>query len=127
MNWFSENPKDFSALVGKTITEIAGLEVGSDEVVFICESGERYRMTHYQDCCEVVRIEEIVGNVDQILDRMIVSAEESSSDASDEEVYERGTWTFYRINSTRGSVVIRWLGESIGYYSESVDFEEISS
>lgn len=114
---------NFNELVGKTIDVIHGAEVGSEDIIFECASGERYRMSHYQDCCESVRVAEIVGDVSQLIGYPIVSAEESSQDAED--VYESGTWTFYRITSSRGTVVIRWLGESNGYYSESVDFEKM--
>jgi len=63
----------------------------------------------------------------------ILQAEESTNENEnpegvdvDEEWRDSFTWTFYRIGTINGGVVIRWYGESNGYYSESVDFEKIA-
>lgn len=120
---------DFSELTGKTLKEIKGEE--NDEVIeFITTDNERYVMLHYQNCCESVYVEDICGDLNDLLDSPILLAEEISKDESDfndesklPEAYSASyTWTFYKLATNKGSVTIRWLGTSNGYYSESVDF-----
>ena len=43
-----ENEKDFSELLGKTLTKVDG-GVGDDEIVFTTAEGDQYRLYHYQD------------------------------------------------------------------------------
>lgn len=129
MVWWDNNESaEFSDLVGKQLVAIDGLEAGSDNVFFECSDGSKYQMYHVQDCCESVNIVDVVGNPDHLLTGEILQAEISDSEEEPEgHYYESYTWTFYRIATNRGSVVIRWLGESNGYYSESVDFEKVAS
>jgi hypothetical protein len=49
-------------------------------------------------------------------------AEAVSQEAND--VSESGTWTFYKLSTLWANVTIRWLGQSNGYYSEEVYFEQ---
>lgn len=120
---------DFSELVGQTITSVKG-GVGDDEIMLSTNNGTKYRLYHGQDCCESVTVEDICGNIDDIIDSPVLSAEESSSDVNPEgvqipEYQDSFTWTFYKIATQKGGITIRWYGESNGYYSESVDFEEV--
>jgi len=112
-------------LVGQTLTAVAGA-VGGDELRFKAD-GKEWRMFHSQDCCESVRLEDIAGDLADLIGSPIVSAEESTNlneqiDGKPE-CLDSCTWTFYRIATAKGLVVLRWLGESNGYYSESVDFD----
>lgn len=116
-------------LEGLTILEVTGLEDQSELVIIKAQKNERskirtFRMLHHQDCCECVNIADIDGGAEDLIGGQVLKAYESSNDAT-AGVSESGTWTFYTIQTNKGCVWIRWLGESNGYYSESVDFEEV--
>jgi hypothetical protein len=113
---------NFEDLKGLTLTKITGLEKGEDVVNLYSECGRSFRMEHVQSCCESVSVEDICGDIYDILGEEITEAEEVSED--DDEANESGTWTFYKIGTRNGSVTIRWYGSSNGYYSESVSFDE---
>lgn len=115
-------PASISDLIGKTISGVSGLTKGSDEVQFVCSDGSSYIMRHYQDCCEHVSIEDVTGDVDDLTALVVDAREETNTDNPPENA-DSFLWTFYIIQTTKGAVTIRWLGESNGYYSESVSFE----
>lgn len=120
---------NFSELKGKTLKEIRGLKTGNDNVRFITEEGEVYHMFHDQECCEDVRIEDVCGDVDDLIGSEILMAEEASNYCGGEgrlsEYDDSYTWTFYKLATIKGYVTIRWYGTSNGYYSEDVDFEKV--
>lgn len=110
----------FADLKGKTLVEI---KADDESITFITSTGESYDMYHEQDCCESVRVESIVGDLKDLLGNTLLLAEEvSNADNNDYsgEYYDSYTWTFYKLATIKGYVDIRWLGESNGYYSESV-------
>ena len=112
---------EFKDLVGKMLTKIIVSE-DKDEISFIDSEGNMYKMYHVQDCCESVSVEDINGDLNDLLNTPILAAAESSSSS---EYNESSTWTFYNLATSKGYVTIRWYGNSNGYYSESVSFGEI--
>lgn len=116
------NEIHFSDLEGETFNKI---EEKEDEILFHTEAGQTIRMYHEQDCCESVTVEDICGDLQDLLNSPIVWADESEN--ADDSAEESATWTFYRIGTNQGSVTIRWYGESNGYYSESVSIEMIDT
>lgn len=122
MSW-SNSAEMTARLVGKTVARIEGLYVGSESVGFYCSDGSRIAMDHRQECCESVQVEDICGDVADLIGSPIVISEETSNNDRVEGRPEPGesyTWTFYRFATVKGTVTVRWLGESNGYYSESV-------
>jgi len=110
-------------LIGKIIYKI---DNRGDEMIFYCNDETVYKMYHSQDCCESVSIEDIAGDLDDLMGSPILKASEDVSRENPEgvsyEYQDSFTWTFYNIATIKGHVTIRWYGESNGYYSESVDF-----
>lgn len=113
-----------SDLAGETLVSVTGAKVDSskdeDEVVFITESGKAFKLYHDQDCCEHVRIVDVELDADDYAGALVISAEEVVGETIDDD-YGTHTYTFYKVETTRGGIWIRWLGESNGYYSESVN------
>ena len=106
----------FQEILGETI---ASIDIGSDHesLRFELHSGVIFELYHEQECCESVTLEEIIGDLDDLLDYPVIRAECNASENPD--ICE--TWTFYRIQTAKGLVVLRWCGGSNGYYSEQVD------
>ncbi len=125
--------KNISILKGQRLKNIQVIKdiINGDSIVFFTQEGKRYKMYHSQDCCENVSIEDINGELGNLIGAPLTICEESSSSKGDDGSPEIGedvdscTWTFYRFGTYRGFVTIRWYGESNGYYSESVDFIEM--
>jgi hypothetical protein len=117
---------EFSDLQGDIILDIQGCEKGSGEIIIVTYSGYKYRLYHEQDCCESVYVEDVCGDINDIIGQRVEVAEERVGDSKyDNDSYESCTWTFYTLRTIKGSLDIRWVGSSNGYYSEAVDFERI--
>jgi len=96
------------------------------------QSGKEFRMYHDQDCdqCEIVSIEDINGDLDDLIGVPLLQAEEVTSHENPEGITKKDqdsfTWTFYKFATIKGYVTIRWYGASNGWYSESITIEQIN-
>lgn len=126
INYYNRNSitrKNINILHGKTLKYIH-VSNDTESIIFIVSENEMYLMFHQQDCCESVMVEDICGELDWLIDTPILRAEERTNH-SDISSFESTTWTFYELATIKGSVTIRWIGSSNGYYGESVDFIEV--
>lgn len=108
---------EIDALIGQTIRNIGfdewTIQFITDENVFIFE--------HLQNCCESVYIEDITGDLTDLIGSTILKAECRVDNGWNEEVGEEYTYTFYHLATVKGYVDIRFNGFSNGYYSCHVD------
>lgn len=109
-------------LKGKTLTSIT-VSPEKDEICFVDTDGKKYKMYHWQQCCESVVIDDIVGDLQDLIGSpLLISEETSKSEPMENYSFHSFTWTFYKLATVKGSVDIKWYGTSNGYYSERVDF-----
>jgi hypothetical protein len=128
---------DLKYLVGVTLVRA---ENNGNAIDFFTTDGKWFALKHIQECCESVWVEDVIGDLSDLVGAPIVYADEITNDPaigtpehfwkylgtswSDTQSDDAGTWTFYRLGTIRGSVAIRFYGTSNGCYSETVDFVE---
>lgn len=111
---------DISKLKGEIIIRIEGLEPESDRVIIATLSGKTFTLFHSQDCCETVRLIDYDYSFGDELPALVVDAYLAEGEGEAPEYAESFTWSFYRVVTNKGTLFMRWLGESNGHYSESV-------
>ena len=119
--YFREGAREgsMSNLIGKVC--IYAEQDGDEQIVFVFDDGTFAKMYHSQDCCESVSIEDVNGNLEDLIGVPLEVFEERTQNAPSS--YGSATWTFYCLRTIRGSIDIRWHGSSNGYYSETADVE----
>lgn len=114
------------SLVGEVLSYV---DIADDEIMLTTESGRRFKIFHYQDCCESVYIESTEGAWAQLIGKPIIAATHESEDGSEyngEYRYDSCTKTKITFKVNDATVISRWIGTSNGYYSEEVSIEEIT-
>lgn len=107
-------------ILNKTLKAIE-ISDSDNYIKFTLKDGTEYLMYHAQDCCEEVYIESITGDIQDLIDSPLLMAQEIIS-TEEKETCNHFTYTFYNFATLKGYVTIRWIGNSNGYYSESVNF-----
>ncbi len=108
---------------GVTFNKVEKIVIDGDEqLVFSTDAGYKVIFYHDQDCCERVYIEDICGDLNDLVGEPLIVARSSCNRVHHEEE-ENGsiTWTFYTFRTVKGTVDVRWFGTSNGYYSEHVN------
>ena len=116
-DWHAE--AKIADMVGKVFTSVRN---ENTELVFE-NATERFVFFHQQDCCEHVSIEDVCGELQDLIGEPLLMAEEVEGQTPvdfDEAEHESVTWTFYKFATRKGYVDVRWFGESNGFYSEGV-------
>lgn len=118
----NNNYTNFFELNGKIITEIKVDDPNC--ITFVTADGYVFSLHHNQDCCEWVRCVHIEGDTKSLIGNTVKMAQDDTCE--DPEWYKHGyndchTWTvFTLIDDKNNRVDFYWLGESNGYYSETV-------
>ena len=111
----------FNSLKGKTLVKI---NRSDNEIMFITTDDEKYRLFHKRDCCEEVFIADICGDLEDLLGTPLLQAESVKNKIRRRKQRRKflgiKQWTFYKLATVKGSVTLRWVGTSNGYYSVDV-------
>lgn len=117
MNGTKSFDMNVSDIVGMTMRKVIKID---DAISFESIDGRKFFLSHIQKCCEIVTIEDIAGDLLDLVGTPILLAEEVSSEDIGAE-----TWTFYKFATMSGYVTIRFYGSSENY-STKVDFYELA-
>ena len=108
---------DISDLKGMTITAVTYNT--EDESLWIHLNTHVLQMIHFQDCCETVYLADVVGNFEDLIGYPLLEVSESTVDIGNSDI--SSTASYYNFKTVKANVQLRWVGESNGYYSETID------
>jgi hypothetical protein len=116
---------ELESLVGETLSYIDTDDSG--QILLTTQSGRQICIYHEQDCCESVFIYDTKGNWHELIGKPILWANEEIDSPDDDIIgnFDSVTQTKLTFKVDDATVVSRWIGESNGYYSETVDIKEI--
>jgi len=111
---------DFTTLLGRVFSAVERIE---NTIWF--HGTNSYKLYHDAECCETVIIEDVCGDLSDLVGVPILVASEdiNSSEHGDGEQQ----WTFYHLRTIKGTVAIRFHGTGNGYYSIGASLFSVST
>ena len=130
MSWFNEEQPE--EIIGKVLKDYS-VNGNYDKLTLRFDDDSCCKFYHEQDCCESVQIYSDSLELEFLrlyFGKEITGFYQNEPSVKPEEVFdeERLKWLdSYTVTDLvfqfgEDNAVVRWLGESNGYYSESVDF-----
>jgi hypothetical protein len=116
----------FDVLVGEVLDAV-DIDREENQILLTTRSGRKFLVYHEQDCCEKVQIVGQDGSFDKLIGKPIVEARDIAVDTTEEGIDDSQTTTTLVFRVDDQTVISRWVGDSNGYYSESVDIAELMS
>lgn len=113
------------SLQGETLVAIDADD--EDGILLTTQSGRQIRIYHCHECCESVVIEGTDGQWHTLIGKPILLASHEEGQIGDApERAESWTRTVLTLKVDDATVINRWIGESNGYYSETITIEELT-
>ncbi len=109
---------NFNELEGKVIIDV----IKKDNSITFKTNKQTYVLEHEQYCCEDVLIDDICGDLKDLINETIIKAEKVTNDKNINEKEDKSfTWTFFHISTIKTNITIKFYGTSNGYYSETAE------
>lgn len=124
VNYTAERVKSSNSLqdlIGGLI--FVSVERIEESILFKTADGWEFKLLHDQECCESVWLEDVNGDLNDLVGTPIVVAEKRSNVASPngDDNDDSPCWTFFCFRTIKGSVDIAWCGTSNGQYRVDAD------
>lgn len=105
------------------VVGVEGGQPGDEEFIIHFENNKSLKFYHSQSCCEQVEIDDVNGDVNDLVGNLFFGCSVKTSHDNPKTKYDTShTWTFYTFKYPSGYIDMKWYGCSNGYYSESVDY-----
>jgi hypothetical protein len=117
-SWGSRESVEIESLIGEIIKDIT---YDNQSISFFTDKNV-FKFEHHQHCCESVYLQDVIGDLSDLIDSPIALAE----CRTDEQEDGRLKYTFYHLGTIKGRVDIRFNGSSSEYYSMDVDITKMN-